>query len=78
MDFTFGDFVEFKNSNGESVFIDPTKILVVEQDHTDKNSCGVFLAGASGPFYAPMSAEKFVWEVKKVREKSIKRLTSLE
>lgn len=77
MDFTFGDFVEFKNSAGESVFIDPTRILVVEQDHTDKNQARVFLAGARGAFNVPMSAENFVWEVKKVREKAIQRLTSL-
>lgn len=76
MVFLFGGFVEFKNVNGKMMYIDASKIVGIEQNEFDENLCYVEMVDGKG-LRVPMSAENFVWEVKKVREKAIQRLTSL-
>lgn len=58
-------FFEVKKSNGKiylnsSVFLNPQKIAVIEQDDTKKDSCAVLLEGLTRPIFIPLSARELV------------------
>lgn len=76
MDFLFSGFVKFTNINGKMTYIDASKLVAIEQNNYDDNLCYVEMNDGNG-LRVPMSAENFVREVEKVREKAIQRLTSL-
>ncbi len=53
-------FIEVKKSKEKSVFLNPLKIAVIEQDETKKDSCAVLLEGLTRPIFIPLSAKELV------------------
>ena len=73
MDFIFGDYITFKNQKGNTVHLDPTAILVIEQDDAEENSCAVVLKGFDRPFFVPMSAQELADKVAQIRNNAIEK-----
>lgn len=77
MDFIFGDYITFKNQQGNMVRLDPTAILVIEQDGTEENSCAVVLKEYNRPFFIPMSAQELVDKVAQIRNDAIEKILAM-
>lgn len=77
MDFIFGDYITFKNQKGNTVRIDPTAIMLIEQDDADENSCAVAIKGLDRPFFIPMSAQELADKVAQVRNDAIEKILTM-
>jgi len=77
MDFIFGDYITFKNQKGNTVHLDPTEILVIEQDDAEENSCAVVLKGYNRPFFIPMSAQELADKVAQIRNDAIEKVLTM-
>ena len=77
MDFIFGDYITFKNQKGNTVYLDPTEILVIEQDDAEENSCAVVLNGFDRPFFVPMSAQELADKVAQIRNNAIEKALTM-
>lgn len=77
MDFIFGDYITFKNQKGNTVRIDPTAILVIEQDDAEENSCAVVIKGFDRPFFVPMSAQELTDKIAQIRNNAAERITTM-
>lgn len=75
MDFLFSGFIEFENANGDPVHIDASKIIAIEQNTFDENSCLVVMDGAE--LKVPMSAAEFRKKVSEIRARGQKTLRAL-
>lgn len=77
MDFIFGDYITFKNQKGNTVHLDPTAILVIEQDDAEENSCAVVLKGFDRPFFVPMSAQELADKVAQIRNNAVEKVLTM-
>lgn len=76
MDFLFSGFIEFENQNGDPVYVDASKIVMINQ-HYDENSCAATLDGVDKPFRVPMSAAELRRKVSEIRARGQKTLRAL-
>jgi hypothetical protein len=77
MDFLFSGFIEFKNTNGDPVYVDASKITVIEQNHFDENACAVVLDGIGRGIMVPMSAAELRRKISEIRARGQKTLRAL-
>lgn len=77
MDFIFGDYITFKNQKGNTVYLDPTSIELIEQDDAEENSCAVALKGFDRPFFVPMSAQELVDRIEKIKNNAIEKVLTM-
>lgn len=77
MDFLFSGFIEFKNENGDPVYIDASKITAIEQNTFDENSCSIAVDGGYGTLTVPMSATELRRKISEIRARGQKTLRTL-
>ena len=77
MDFLFSGFIEFKNKNGDPVYIDASKVVTIEQHHNDENQCSIILHGIDGIMPIPMSAAELRRKISEIRARGQKTLKTL-
>jgi hypothetical protein len=77
MDFLFSGFIEFKNKNGDPVYIDASKIVTIEQYNYDENQCHILLHGIDGIMPIPMSAAELRRKISEIRARGQKTLRTL-
>ena len=77
MDFLFSGFIEFKNKNGDPVYIDASKIITIEQHSYDENQCSILLDGIDGIMPIPMSAAELRRKISEIRARGQKTLRTL-
>lgn len=77
MDFLFSGFIDFKSERGDPVHIDASKIIAIEQNTFDENSCDIAVVGASGTIKVPMSAAELRRKISEIRARGQKTLRTL-
>lgn len=77
MDFLFSGFIEFKNKNGDPVYIDASKVVTIEQHNNDENQCSILLDGIDGIMPIPMSAAELRRKISEIRARGQKTLKTL-
>lgn len=77
MDFLFSGFIEFKNINGDPVYVDASKIVMIEQHNYDENQCSIVLDGINGIMSVPMSAAELRRKISEIRARGQKTLRTL-
>lgn len=77
MDFLFSGFIEFKNKNGDPVYIDASKIVAIEQHNDDENQCRIIMDGIDGIMPIPMSAAELRRKISEIRARGQKTLRTL-
>jgi hypothetical protein len=77
MDFLFSGFIEFKSERGDPVHIDASKIIAIEQNAFDKNSCDIAVSGGYGTIKVPMSSAELRRKVSEIRARGQKTLRAL-
>ena len=75
MDFLFSGFIEYKNTNGNMMYLDASKIIGIEQSY-DENSCYVKL-DCGETLRIPMSAAKLRRKISEIRARGQKTLRTL-
>ena len=76
MDFLFSGFIEFKNKNGDPVYIDASKIVGIEQNEFDENLCYAEMVDGKG-LWIPMSAAELRRKISEIRARGQKTLRTL-
>lgn len=77
MDFLFSGFIEFENEKGNPVHIDASKIIAIEQNTLDENSCYIAVTGGYGTTKVPMSAAELRRKISEIRARGQKTLRAL-
>lgn len=77
MDFLFSGFIEFKNKNGDPVYIDASKIVTIEQHNGDENQCSIILDGIDGVIPIPMSAAELRRKISEIRARGRKAFMAM-
>ena len=77
MDFLFSGFIEFKNKNGDPVYIDASKVVTIEQHNNDENQCSILLDGVNGIMLISMSAAELRRKISEIRARGQKTLKTL-
>ena len=77
MDFLFSGFIEFKNKNGDPVYIDASKVVTIEQHNNDENQCSIILDGVNGIMLISMSAAELRRKISEIRARGQKTLKTL-
>lgn len=77
MDFLFSGFIEFKNINGDPVYIDASKVVTIEQHNYDENQCSIVLDGIDVVMPIPMSAAELRRKISEIRARGQKTLRTL-
>lgn len=76
MDFLFSGFIEFKNENDQMILLDASKIVAIEQNRFDENSCYAVLGNGEG-VAVPMSAAELRRKISEIRARGQKTLKTL-
>lgn len=77
MDFLFSGFIEYENAKGAAIHLDASKIIAIEQNIFDKNSCEIAVVGGCGTIEVPMPAAELRKKVSEIRARGQKTLRAL-